>query len=438
MKIHRTNALSTRPDRDAGTAASLPRPALRSDLRRATGTPWSAVPIASLLALGLLVGSPAPASADDYTDRLASAETLEAEGRFDDAVAALAPLAETFPQDTTVALRLAWLNFQAAHYPEARGHYQRAIELSARAPLAVLGLAWTEQRLGHPDAAVPLFEEVLAAEPDNASAQEGLALIAATEAPHGTVGAGVVAQVWSGHPSKRTGLGLIAAADGALDGVALGVTYRGVELSRQIVGLSRGPQSAAVSTGWTQHEVYGRVGVEGETGSLTLHYGGVFDGFTNVHAVGLAGVLDAPYASPRLEVSGALFGDAAVWRGELSAWAPLGLGFGVLPLVAGQWADDTTWLNAGLALAWLGDSAELAVGGTYGDAWLPVNFAVPSIANTFTPIPFSAFGRASVRLGEGLWLGVVYAWVPEELLLLDGTTRQANGHLVTLGLGFGG
>jgi tetratricopeptide (TPR) repeat protein len=137
----------------------------------------------ALCCLVLICGSSMSASADDdYFEALASARSAEKTRKFKEAAQALQAALHKYPNDYTLTLTLAWMEFRAKHYAEAERIYRIAIKLSNGALDARIGLGWALVQQERCEEGVKIFEEVLDEQPHNALAKNGM-LICARRGP---------------------------------------------------------------------------------------------------------------------------------------------------------------------------------------------------------------------------------------------------------------
>ncbi|MCB9688352.1 MAG: tetratricopeptide repeat protein [Alphaproteobacteria bacterium] len=94
------------------------------------------------------------ARADDVADAIGRGDLEELEA-----------LRARYPQDYALALEVGWLAFQEGRYALAEEAYTDAATLSGGSRDAVLGLAWTRQRLGDRRGALALLDQLDADDP---------------------------------------------------------------------------------------------------------------------------------------------------------------------------------------------------------------------------------------------------------------------------------
>ena len=97
---------------------------------------------------------------------------------FDGAIADLGAVLSVFPEDADCWNNLGVATFLKGDYAEARGHFQRALELVPNYPNALLNLCDTETAAGRPEAAITACEEYLAQYGDTEVRRKLLELLA--------------------------------------------------------------------------------------------------------------------------------------------------------------------------------------------------------------------------------------------------------------------
>jgi tetratricopeptide (TPR) repeat protein len=131
----------------------------------------------------MICGSSANASADDdYFEALASARSAEKTRKFKEAAQVLQAALHKYPNDYTLTLTLAWMEFRAKQYAEAERFYRIAIKLSQGSLDARVGLGWALVQQERCEEGVKIFKEVLAEQPHNTLAKNGV-LICARRGP---------------------------------------------------------------------------------------------------------------------------------------------------------------------------------------------------------------------------------------------------------------
>lgn len=83
---------------------------------------------------------------------------------YDDAIKALIPVADAYPQGYTVNLRLGWLYYLRAGHANAITHYRRALDSAPASLEARLGLVNPLVALGRVDEAFTVLQQILAAD----------------------------------------------------------------------------------------------------------------------------------------------------------------------------------------------------------------------------------------------------------------------------------
>lgn len=119
---------------------------------------------------------------DDYERALAKARLAAAQGRYDDAAAALEAALPTWPQDFALRVELAWARLRAHRFLEAEAAYRAALELNAESYEARWGLADALLAQQRWDAARDAYAAMLAVRPGDFEARLGLARVLAGRA----------------------------------------------------------------------------------------------------------------------------------------------------------------------------------------------------------------------------------------------------------------
>jgi len=370
---------------------------------------------------------------DPYGAGMAHADELEAAGQPGEAADILAPLLGTYPQDFPLWLRLAWLRFQAGRWASAEQAYQGALALNPSSPQALLGRGWCRQRLGDRAGARTDFRAVLAQLPEDASAREGLALVAPEAALWPSLwGTGLV---YGAHPEKRSGWGLTLHAP-ALWALGSGhlLTAASYRLLRFSLRKGNGPASAW-RKGLLQHEGYTTLGWLAGRWDLLAHYAYLTagaDAGSGGHVVG--GTLGlTTYGRARLEASHSLYETGGVTRAALAWRLPLGEHLRLQPEIAWQWAGQASRWSGALDAAFRVARVTLGVGGRYGDELRPAYLGEAVVWNSDERLLAGARASLDVTLGAGVSLGVASQW--RRLERASGAERvQADLWVGSLGL----
>ena len=388
-------------------------------------------PRAALVALTLLAASASAGAQDaDYDNATVEAYTLETAGRPLDAARVLAPFAARFPDDHALALRLGWLLALGSDHRAARAQYARALALSeGESADARLGLAWATMRAGDAAAAVPLFEALLARDPQSASGREGLGLARAAVPPMFRLSAGLwlSGQAYSGHPTRRASFSVTPSlALTVADRVLVGVTYRALGY-----GYVRSTNDRATQSAW-QQELFVTAGWLQRTWSAQLQYGHVWDASNSrvpAHVFG---------ASARLALRGELYAEASVtayadgvWARVQTSWAArLSDAWSLGPTLSVQAGGSGLGGSVGAALTLRQPRFSLTLAGRYsGETRMTsLNESVTFATDDRIRGALSVSGR--VPLGRGLALAPSYEWLRVE------TTggAAADAHFFTIGL----
>lgn len=358
--------------------------------------------ISALPALATPAVASGPESPGTFESRLARADFLASEGRWAEAVVVTAALAAGFPEDPTAQLRHAWVLFQMGRHAEARDFYARTRDLSHGRLDAALGLGWCAQRLGDRAEARKRFREVLRADPDNASAREGLALVGRGWSV--TPGAWAVGEAFAGHPARRFAAGAVAAVDATLaDHVVLAGSYRFLA----IVG--RGGQGASqprldlrhheawVVAGWDEPRWGARVH------GAWAHYGPsrTFPGASvwspDMGVLAASGRVTA-WADFEVSVAHSFYDDFGVTQGAAGAWFSATDWLAARVGAEVQVADGSAYPSGTAGLRFHGARWRVDLGGRYGPRRRPVDLDERSVYNF-----------KEERLAFGAHVGAVFA-----------------------------
>lgn len=341
--------------------------------------------------LAAALGAGRAMAQSDYDEALAAAARHEQAGHSREAAASLEPAAARYPQDYALALRLGWLWFQAGDHAAARRRYAQALSLSADASHdARLGLGWSSLRLDARDDAARAFEQLLALDPNDASAREGLSLARASRARALRLWASLWlgVQAWAEHPTRTWSASATASVTAqALDWPVLGVTYRAVAYAttqqRTVQpppprpGLPPPPPFAQSSTSTNaQQEIHFMAGVARRTWAARAHVGYLWDAanpYAPATVFGVSGRL-ALRGDLSAELSDTVFADGAYVR-AVAAWAAdLGRGWSLGPVASLQLGGFTGGSFGALASFTRGGYA-VSAGARYGDERRPTALA---------------------------------------------------------------
>lgn len=377
----------------------------------------------------ILAAAAARAQSGDLDAARSRAATLASQQRPADAAQVLAPFAARYPDDHALALRLGWLLASAGDHRAARGHYARALALSAgESRDARLGLAWSALRSDDPAAAVTEFDALLALDPGNLSAREGLALArdAAPRAVRAWASLWTSAQLYT-HPTRRGSFSLTPSLTLTFDDRALvGVTYR---------ALSYGYVTAAnqrTTLGSWQHELFVTAGYVRPTFTVQAHYGHVWDAANpslSAHVVGLSGRANLR-GELRAELSVSAYRDG-VWGRAWGLWeARLSDAWSLGPSVSAQAGASGFGGSLGASVTLRQPRFSLTLAGRVSDETRMTSLgeAMTFATNDSIRGALSVSGR--VPLGRGLALAPSYEWL--RLETTDGAA--ADAHFFTLGL----
>lgn len=388
-------------------------------------------------ALSLVVALALPATARaqgaGYEADAARAATLEAQGLPRDAARALDPWAARLPDDHALALRLGWLHARGGEHAAARDHYARALRLSEGESLdARLGLAWARLNSGDATGARADFDAVLARDPRNASAAEGLPLARAAEPRmfrlHASLWTG--AQVYAGHPSRRDSVSIAPSLTLTVaDAVLVGATWRGIAY-----GTVSSNNGRAAQTSSFQQELFATVGYVRPSYTLQLHYGHVWDAANSLlpaHVFG-ASARVALRGELSAELSATAYPDGTRVR-ALGAWAArLSDAWSLGPTASAQAGVGGLGGSIGAALTWRHPAAAVTLAGRYSDETRVTSLNESLTFATSDRVLGALSVTARVPLGRGLSLAPSYEWL--RLQTTGASVRDVDAHFFTVGL----
>ncbi len=303
-----------------------------------------------------------PATAtSSYAERFAQAVELVTAGHPGDAVPLLEALTGDHPQDYAAWLLLGRAAFEAKQWALAQRAFGVAVVLSARAPDAVAGLAWSHAHLGHREDARALFAELAPMRPDVARDGERFLEQTAFWAVQGFVALG---GLWyPQHVAIDGGAGLSAGVSGHAGAATAALTVRGVGLvldsSADAYAAARGNgrQSLLDQPGlyFAELDTFAAIGIDEAKWGITGHYhlgADTVPGSTSLrHSAGVSGWLSA-VGVWRGEVSGSTFDEVLALR-LAGRWRySLGLGWFVEPGLAGQVVGTALRGSIGAAAGW--------------------------------------------------------------------------------------
>jgi tetratricopeptide (TPR) repeat protein len=388
---------------------------------------------AALVGLVALASAAGGRAQSDYAEAWEVASALEREERYEEAVAALAPLLERYPQDYALSLQLGWLAFRAEEYGAAERHYRQAVALSGGSREAQLGLGWTLLRRGEAGAARGVFRALLEAHGEEASALEGLALAERAVGGGWDTWVGGFYHAYGGHPDVTRGWTVALGVRGlALDHLLVAAAYR---YSRYVYetreaqgrggGGNRAPERRVESDA---HEVYVAAGAVFAAAGAALHYARL--SLAEGDAVDVLGLTArySPWGDLLLEASVALFPDAEVvrlapgWSLPVLAWLRVEPAASMqLEGGAGRWMGSLTltvhggpgavrlggkWGEEERLIALRAPAAYVLRGVTRFGGWLGGELALGDWR------PFASWELAGVEVsGEGLVRTEVVHWV---------------------------
>lgn len=384
---------------------------------------------APLTLSALLAAGAVHAQSGELDAALAQATVLASQQRPGDAAAVLAPFATRYPDDHALALRLGWLLAAAGEHRAARGHYARALALSAgESRDARLGLAWSALRSDDPAAAAMEFESLLALDPANASAREGLALARAAmpRAVRAWASLWTSAQLYA-HPTRRASFSLTPSLTLTFgDRVLFGVTWRALAYGYVTAANQRN------TLGSWQHELFVTAGYVRPEFTAQLHYGHVWDAANpslSAHIVGLSGRVNLR-GELRAELSVSAYRDG-VWGRAWGLWeARLSDAWSLGPSVSAQAGASGFGGSLGASVTLRQPRFSLTLAGRVSDETRMTSLSESMTFATNDSIRGALSVSGRVPLGRGLALAPSYEWL--RLETTDGAA--ADAHFFTLGL----
>ena len=369
------------------------------------------------------------------------------------AAAVLEAISGEYTQDYRLFLRLAWLHFQAANYPEAARNYRRTLSLSSSCDEARQGLAWTLLRQGKREEAHSIFEAVLASSPGHASARQGSKL---SEPPPTVVLSPSISTSFQGyqdHPQKSWGLSFTLSLPLLIkDRFWIGLDYRHSYFAGlDYVGTGPGWRSLPLEfegQDSSQNEGYLSLGVVRPRFGILGHYAFIEDNIDmldHVHVAGLSGRYSA-WGDILAEGSVTFYDDMQVYR-IAPAWRlPLNKWLTITPSVAVQLASadgesdqlesQTEALVTGtINVTLVGSPGSVWVGGKFGDEVRPTFLSVPAVYNIPDRIDFGVWTGGRLALGTSWYLHASYCL--EQMELRDADSRYTSYvHSANLGVGW--
>ncbi len=342
---------------------------------------------------------------DVYAEALGQAEKLADEGEYGAALEVLERLAEDYPQDFRLTLRLAWLQLESQDYDNAESTFDRARELSGGNNETHLGLAWVALGQRRRDLAITNFDRVLSVDPTNQSAQQGrrLALTQRTL----TLSPSVAATLHNinGQPSWW-GMGFTLDLPAVVwQRLLLSASYRHISPLSTLTGSGRGQRAAVVPS---QNEIYAAVGLTYPMGDVEAHYGHLLDTIASLDPVHVAGITGrySPWGDIFGETSVSVYSDQSIWRFALSWLSPPLGGFHLQPGVAAQQMGDRTLVVGSLAALYAGEWWKAWLGAKWGDEERPTYLFQPSVYNIDGRILYGGWAGFELSPSDSLRFGL--------------------------------
>ena len=375
------------------------------------------------------------AARDEYQERFTQAAAHEAEGRYDEAIAELAPLKRKHPDDYALSLQLAWLHYQAGDYENAALDYRRASEISRGSEEARLGLAWSLLQLGSAEEAATIFRSILEQTPDLENAQRGLELaeehVRIGGRPVFSARADFAWVAFQDHPERNSAWSMTSGFGGVTsDVVAWDLTYRFVRFEGKETS---GELDDAQDTNWNQHEIYALLGYTRPLYGVHGHFAYVKDESElgdDLFAMGLSGRISR-LGRLWVETSLSFYPDDRIFRLSPSWRLPIG---GALYLEPGgglQVTEDGEVLGNGtLELGAESEWGSLRFGGKWGRERRPLYLHLPAVLNLRDDVRWGLWAGASIRFRRTGEVRLTYELNRLDLLS-SSAAAEASMHVIS-------
>ena len=361
---------------------------------------------------------------------MARSHQLEQESDPGGAAALLEGLADDYPQDYTLFLRLGWLRFSAGDYRRGKSHYERALSISPEAADARLGRGWCLYYLGRKQKAREDFARVLEQNADSDSAMEGMKLTRRVSYA-GVILTGAY-HYFDGHPTKIDGKAFsISAPFVVRDNYLLGGTWRRTAFS---LATGNGLQSYwNDSLDFVQNEGYLYAGVSYPLWGATAQYAYLDNDSADDQQGHIAGTTlrFSPWGSILCSANGSFYDASNYYRGSLEWGLPFFAWLSVRPGMAWQYADEEHLFTGSLALEGLVSRFNYSVWGRYGTERHPAYLNDHQIYNLPDDLLYAGGASLSAMVGGGFHLGGAYEYRRLELAK-DDTSAESDFHLWAL------
>jgi len=385
-----------------------------------------------LVVVGIVCSAATQANAQTYEAATQRAVELARAKQYPQAAETLESIADEFPQDFELVLRLARLNFKAERYVRAQHYYAAALALAGASKAAQIGLAWTLLRRGQREQARAQFRRVLDRWPGTAAAERGLRQCQPQPAVVLVPSTSLTAYAYRDHAFKDGSLGMTVRLPLWIKNrVLLGLAYRGSHcwtVDRFETGRVKN---------FDQHEGYLTAGLVWPDFGLRASYALVSDGtgyWTLIHAVGLTGRYSALFGDLRLSANITFYSDMDVVRVGPSWTLPLTSWLSVVPALRLQYAvangqslqllgkERATLASGSLSVHLRNRIGALWLGATYGDQVRPANLDLNLVFDSTDRVVLSTWIGASLNLAN--------SWTPLlalSLVQLESPIDRTNG-----------
>jgi tetratricopeptide (TPR) repeat protein len=340
----------------------------------------------------------------DYYEALEHADAAVSTGKFEEAARAIRTALRKYPGDYALTLKLAWVQLEWQHYPEAEHSYLSAIILSDGSLDARVGLGWSLIQQERCSDGIAVMRSVLAEEPDE-NAERGIWTCTERERPHGTIWGALSGSIYEGHPwLDWAESGFLAFSLRPTRKFEFGAGYR---VSRLVASDPRIP-------GLTQHEVYVSAGLIGKHFDVLGQGALVWGGDAVVGGSRHAGTtLRLKYLSPALseialDATGSFYQDLWV----LGLAPSMTLTLGRLTLTGGvavQQFEHETLVSGSLTPALTFGSVSVWIGGKYGAEYRAAYLSQFAVFNAADRSVWAALAGARIRTSAEWSVFVSYA-----------------------------
>ena len=368
-----------------------------------------------------------------YYGAISESYTLEQNGNQTEAANKLDLLVPQYPQDYTLAIRIAWLRFSAADYKKAVDGYKRVLEISTSSSDARLGLAWSYLYLDKCRDANPLFEGLKEDAIHSKSAVQGLEMCHIPTLILPWVEGSLTG--YADHDNKKllvgAGVGLPVLIRSEF---LIGAVYRFHYLRLQ------DESPSWFESSYNQHEIYGRIGYVGTNWKAVLHGGYINDnsGYSgNWGLFGLSGRWSPSEAwgDWTASVSGSGYDDLTIWRIATAYSLPLLGWLRIKPGIAVLIGDETAF-NGQLTLSIFGDWGSFFIGGKYGSEDRPTYVEQAIVHNTPETVTWGGWAGFNWIISKYLAVTISYNITGLESESSTGTVTESTSHSAVLRIDF--